>query len=328
MPKPSGRSEGRSLMSKSFLQNAEDKSIFLVPSQTAGEALRKGERTDTSPLRAARLIDIDRIKPDPNQPRKTVVQETLESLAESVKELDGIIDPLTVAYDDQGDFFRIISGERRYRAAKMVGLTKLPCIIKEIDDKKRFLFQFIANLQREDISPLEESAGIKKLVENHGYSQVKITKLLNKSKSYVSQILGLNRLSESARKVLQTSEVSKEIQISASREKDLDIQKDIIKKATQEGKTVRQIRREQKTTSKPDAKTSSSTYSAESNKNPEESTLKEVTFHEWSWKPDDKEFMITIRFSCEKNGSQKYHLVKGALEKTLEDIGNGDKMPM
>ena len=118
-------------MSKSFLQHAEDKSLFLVSTETASEEPRKGEITDTSPLRAARLIDIDRIKPDPNQPRKTFIPETLESLAESIKELDGIIDPITVEYDDREDVFRIISGEGRYRAAQIAGLSKLPCIITE-----------------------------------------------------------------------------------------------------------------------------------------------------------------------------------------------------
>jgi len=251
----------------------------------------------------------------------------LESLAESIKELDGIIDPITVEYNDQGDFFRIISGERRYRAAKMIGLMKLPCIIKEIDDRQRFLFQLIANLRREDISPLEESDGIKHLIENHGYSQVKIAKLLNKSKSYVSQILGLNRLSEPARKMLQTSEVSKEVQIEASREKDPEMQKDIIKKAAEQGKTVKQIRSEQKTMSKPDVITSAPIPSpTESDKKPEKSTSEEITFREWSWEPDDKEFRITIRFNCERNSSQKIHLVKGALEKTMEVIGHHNKM--
>jgi len=313
-------------MSKNFLQYAEDKSIFLVSTETDGEKPRKGERTDTSPLRAARVIDIDRIKPDSNQPRKTFVRETLESLAESIKELDGIVDPITAEYDDQGDFFRIISGERRYRAAKMIGLTKLPCIIKEIDDNKRFLFQLISNLQREDISPLEESDGIKHLIENHDYSQAKIAKLLNKSKSYVSQVLGLDRLSEPARKILQTSELSKEIQIQASRAKDPEIQKDILKKAAEQGETVQQIRLEQKKRRKPDAKTSSDPV--EPDNKLEESTSKGVSFREWSWEPDDKEFMITIRFSCEKNGSQRYDLVKGVLEKTLEVIGDGNKMQM
>jgi len=303
-------------MSKSFLQNAENKSIFLVSPETNEKKPRRGERADTSPLRAARLIDIDRIKPDPDQPRKTFVQESLESLAESIKELDGIIDLITVEYDEQGDFFRIISGERRYRAAKVIGLMKLPCIIKEINDNKRFLFQLIANLQREDISPLEESAGIKHLVENHGYSQVKIAKLLNKSKSYVSQILGLDRLSEPARKILQTSELSKEIQIQASRAKDPEKQKEILKKASTEGKTVNQIRREQKESSSNNSKKGYEGLSSD------EKLAKTVTkinkFREWTWQPVDGRFVLSIRFHDEQNENKKNELVKTSLEETLK----------
>lgn len=108
-------------MAKNFAQNAEDRSMFLVPAATATDKARKGERADTSPFRAARVIDINRIKPDPEQPRKTFVQESLKSLAESIKELGGIIDPLTVEYMEKDDLFQIISGERRYRAAKMAG---------------------------------------------------------------------------------------------------------------------------------------------------------------------------------------------------------------
>jgi len=187
-------------MPKNYAKSAEDRSVFLVPSNSDSDAIKKGDRTDTSPFRAARMIDIKRIHPDPNQPRKTFNQESIESLAESITELGGIIDPLTVEYVEEDDIFRIISGERRYRAAGMVGLEMLPCIIKEIDDEKRFLLQFVANLQREDITPLEEAAGIRHIIERYGYPQQKIARLFNKSKSYISQILGLERLSEDAKK--------------------------------------------------------------------------------------------------------------------------------
>ena len=170
-------------MPKSFVQNAENRSTFLIPTTPDDKIVRKGERADTSPYRSARMIDIKRIQPDPNQPRKTFNQVTLESLAESIKELGGIIDPLTVEYVENDDCFRIISGERRYRAAIITGLDKLPCIIKKVDNKKRFLLQFIANIQREDISSLEEAAGIRHLIENYGYTQIKVAKLFNKSKS-------------------------------------------------------------------------------------------------------------------------------------------------
>ena len=117
-------------MSKAYKLNLEQRSTFLSPVEAQGEKDKEVQRDDTSPLRSARLITIDRIQPDPNQPRKTFSQGKLESLAESIEEIGGIIDPLTVAHDEKENVFRIISGERRYRAAKMAGLEKLPCIIK------------------------------------------------------------------------------------------------------------------------------------------------------------------------------------------------------
>ena len=148
-----------------------------------------GDRAGTRPLRTARLIEIERIQPDPNQPRKTFVKETLESLAQSIREIGGIIDPITVQFSGNEDCFLIISGERRYRAAKLAGLDTLPCIVKQPDDKTRFLMQFIANIQREDIPPLEEAAAIRRLVQTYGFTQHEIAKLINKSKSYVSQCI-------------------------------------------------------------------------------------------------------------------------------------------
>ena len=229
-------------MSKNFSKSAEDRSLFLIHTAIDGDDRRKGDRADTRPFRSARMIDIKRIRPDPNQPRKTFNQETLESLAESIRELGEIIDPLTVEYIDQQDFFRIISGERRFRAAKLVGLERLPCILKDVDDKKRILLQLIANVQRENITPLEETAGIRTLIEKFSYSQAQAAKILKKSKSYVCQILGLERLTPPAKEIVQTSELSKEVLIQASREKAPEKQVEILKKASSEGQTVKQLR--------------------------------------------------------------------------------------
>ena len=293
-------------MPKNYEQDAEEKSIFLSPVHADFQEGKKGERDNTSPLRGARLIDIDRITPDANQPRKTFRQETLGSLAESIRELDEIIDPLTVEYDEQEDVFRIISGERRYRAAKMVGLEKLPCIMKEVDEKTRLLLQLIANLQREDITALEESAGIKSLIQKYGYSQVRVARIMNKSESYISQILGLQRLRPPAREILQTSEVSKEVQIQASKHKDPEKQKEILKKASDEGKTVRQIRGEGKT------------HAA----NSDETMMKDQTFSKWSWEPRDGRFVITVRFRKSHIRSEKVTLVKIALEEAHHYMKN------
>jgi len=290
-------------MAKSYLQSAEESSAFPNPAPHEGDKDKKGEREDTAPLREARFIDIERIKPDPNQPRKIFDENALESLAESIKELGEIIDPLTVEYDDQEDFFRIISGERRYRAAKLVGMERLPCILKDVDEKKRLLFQLVANLQREEITPLEESAGIRTLIEKFNYSQVQTAKVLNKSKSYVSQILGLERLTPPAKEIVQTSELSKEILIQASKEKGPQKQLDFLNKASEGGKTVRQIRKEKNGT--------------ESDIKKQIPTSNNQRFQEWIWSPKDGRFIITIRFSHEQKGENKIKLVRDSLEKTL-----------
>jgi len=308
-------------MSKTYRLNTEEISTFLSPIETQGEKDKKGERDNTSPLGGARLIDIERIKPDPNQPRKTFEKRTLESLAESIKEIGEIIDPLTVTYDERENVFRIISGERRYRAATMVGLERLPCIIKEVDQKKTLLLQLITNLQREDITPLEESAGIRSLIERFDYSQVDVAKLLNKSRSYISQILGLERLTQPAREILQTSEIAKEVQIQASKEKDPKKQSEILKKASEEGKTVRQIRRDAQMVLFTEDE--NLCHGAGAEERPDR--IKGRNFRKWTWRPEDERFSITIQFSKEQSEGEKSQLVRAALEETLKSLGDAIK---
>ncbi|MDY6839488.1 MAG: ParB/RepB/Spo0J family partition protein [Thermodesulfobacteriota bacterium] len=289
-------------MSRNYEQDAEKRSVFLAPVEADGKKGKKGERLNTSYLTGAKLIDIERIAPDPNQPRQRFLEKTLQSLAESIKEAGGIIDPLTVEYSETDDHFRIISGERRYRAARMAGLERLPCMVEDVDDKRRLLLQLFANLQREDITPLEESEGIKSLIERFGYSQTRAAELLNKSPSYISQILGLERLGESARQMLQTSEVNKEVQIRASREKDEARQLEILKKASEQGKTVKEIRKEA-------GKAGSGRI-----RKPSESHRLPL----WTWKPAHGRFVVTIRFTGEKKEAMRIETVQDALKEAYE----------
>jgi ParB family transcriptional regulator, chromosome partitioning protein len=300
MPRCFASLAGGSCMAKDFSQNARDRSTFLVPS-TLDTVTKMGDRADTRPLRAARLIEIQRIQPDPNQPRKTFVQETLESLARSIRELGGIIDPITVQFSENEDGFLIISGERRYLAAKIAGLDTLPCIIKEPDDKTRFLMQFIANIQREDIPPLEEAAAIRRLVQTYGFTQHEIAKLINKSKSYVSQVLGLDRLSDEAKKKVQTSELSKEVQIQASRETEPEKQIEILKMASDEKKTVRDIRNQTRPVGV---------------QNPD----RNETFSQWTWRSKKGRFTVSVRFMEKHPFENKANMVRAALEEAVSQI--------
>jgi ParB family chromosome partitioning protein len=249
----------------------------------------------------------------------------LESLAASIEEVGGIIDPLTVEYAENDDCFRIISGERRYRAAKIIGLDRLPCIVKEVNDKTRFIMQFIANLQREDIPPLEEAAGIKQLMENFSYTQKNIGKLINKSKSYISQILGLDRLSKPAREIVQTSELSKEILIQASREKDPEKQVGILKSASNGNKTVRQLREKQKNNQPSlfDDKSGSDKPVENKEKNITKA-LKNDTFSEWLWKPKDENDEIIIRFSDAQRCDRKLNLIQEALKEAYKNFTDSE----
>ncbi len=292
-------------MAKDFSQNARDRSAFLVH-PALDTATKSGDRADNRPIRTARLIEVQRIKPDTNQPRKTFVQKTLESLARSIRQIGGIIDPITVQYSENDDSFLIISGERRYRAAKIAGLDTLPCIIKQPDDKTRFLMQFIANIQREDIPPLEEAAAIRRLVQTYGFTQSDIAKLINKSKSYVSQILGLERLSDEAKKKVQTSELSKEVQIQASREREPEKQIEILKMASDGNKTVRGIRNQTKQ------------VGVQHSDNNE-------SFKQWTWRSIKGRYTVSVSFIEMHPLENKTKMVRAALKEAISQISDKRK---
>lgn len=299
-------------MPKSFYETAEATSAFLEPASQNSNNDQPKENVRTLPFRDARLIKIEKIHPDKDQPRKTFHQESLESLAESIKELGGIIDPLTVEPMEPQDCYRIISGERRYRAAKISGLCELPCIIKRVDEKSRYLMQLVANLQREDIQPLEEAAGIQQLIEKYEYNQAKVARLFKKSRSYISQILGLERLEEPARQIIKSTPIPKEAQIQASREPDPEKQQAILRKASENGDTIRQLRQ--------DRKANSPKYKMANSRSGEPVQEENETFREWRWGPSDRSFTITIRFRKDRSSSKRTTLCREALQAAIEKL--------
>ncbi|NQS90242.1 ParB/RepB/Spo0J family partition protein, partial [Patescibacteria group bacterium] len=157
------------------------------------EKERKGIREGTKGLSGARIIDISRIKPDSDQPRKSFDQKTLKELAGSIKE-HGLLQPITVEYVDYQDYFKIINGKRRYEAAKLAGLSEIPCIIKDIDKYARLIHQLIENIQRQALPVLEEAKAIQTLIdnrrmENSNYSQREAAKDLGLPKTYLNEML-------------------------------------------------------------------------------------------------------------------------------------------
>ena len=128
-------------------------------------------------------IDINKVYPNPNQPRKTFDKESLNELAESIR-IHGLIQPIIVNKMDDG--YMVIAGERRYRACKICGLNQIDVIVKNYTNKQISEISIIENLQREDLNPVEVAKGIKKLMDEYGLTQEKVAERLGKARSAIA----------------------------------------------------------------------------------------------------------------------------------------------
>ncbi len=138
-------------------------------------------------------IDIDKIQPNPNQPRKNFDKESIEELSNSIK-AHGIIHPIIVVKDSEG--YMIIAGERRWRAAKNINLKEVPCIIKHYEGKQLLEISLIENLQRRDLNVIEEAKAYRYLIDKYNVTQEQLSGALGKSRSYIANILRLLKLDE------------------------------------------------------------------------------------------------------------------------------------
>ena len=150
---------------------------------------------------AYKLLPLHRVEPNPDQPRQDFDEEELAALAESIR-VHGVLQPLTVR-ETGGGYYQIIAGERRWRASRMAGLTDVPAIVIEADDKKAKELALIENLQRQDLDFIEEAGGISRLMELGGLSQEQAARLLGKSQSAIANKLRLLRHSEAVLSALR-----------------------------------------------------------------------------------------------------------------------------
>ncbi len=146
--------------------------------------------TAARPAAVGRMVEIDQITPNPTQPRREMAG--IDELAESVRE-KGILEPLLVRPQDEGRY-EIIAGERRYHAARKVGLTNVPCIEVDVDDQGCLEISLIENLQRRDLTPFEESEAISRLVDDFSYTHEQIARKLGRSRTVITEILSLQRM--------------------------------------------------------------------------------------------------------------------------------------
>lgn len=136
-------------------------------------------------------LKVTEVEPNRDQPRKNFDQEALEELAESIKEY-GLIQPIVVTKKD--GYYGIVAGERRWRASKIAGLTEIPAIIREDDERINSEISLIENMQREDLNPYEKALGVRTLIDNYGLSQEEVAKKLGKGRSTIANIVRILNL--------------------------------------------------------------------------------------------------------------------------------------
>ena len=151
-------------------------------------------------------LPISQVESCSAQPRKYFDEEALAELADSIRE-HGIIQPLTVRRLSSG-YYQIIAGERRWRAARIAGLSEVPCIVIEADDRKAAELAMIENLQREDLNPMEEAAGFQSLIENYHMTQEEAAARVGKSRSAVTNALRLLNLTPTVRAMVEEGKLS------------------------------------------------------------------------------------------------------------------------
>ena len=165
--------------------------------------------TPEAPVRRAEtLIAIERISPNPDQPRRTFTEDALEELARSVRE-KGIIQPLILRRNPRdGNGYEIVAGERRWRAAQRAQLHEVPAIVRELDDTEVLEIAIIENIQRADLNAVEEARGYRQLMDRFGHTQEQLAEALGKSRSHIANMLRLLNLPESVMTLLIGGELS------------------------------------------------------------------------------------------------------------------------
>ena len=150
-------------------------------------------------------LPLQKIEPNPNQPRKQFDEEQLQALADSIRE-HGLLQPLAVR--DMGDYYQIIAGERRWRACRLAELREVPVVIIEADDKKVMELAMVENLQRQDLNPMEEAEGYYSLIHDFKLSQEQVAERVGKSRPAVANALRLLSLKGELREMVEDGKIS------------------------------------------------------------------------------------------------------------------------
>jgi ParB family transcriptional regulator, chromosome partitioning protein len=170
-------------------------SALMADIDTASRMTNDQDQASLGP-RTLKRVPIDRINPNPDQPRRRFAQTALDELAASIRE-KGVIQPLIVRPDpNRPDAYQIVAGERRWRAAQQVQLHELPVVIRDLDDIEVLEIAIIENVQRADLNAMEEAQGYRQLIDRFGHTQEKLAQALGKSRSHIANMMRLLALPE------------------------------------------------------------------------------------------------------------------------------------
>ena len=194
-----------------------------------------------------RLVPIDRIDPNPHQPRQ--VMGDLSELIASISE-KGILEPLVVR--QRGDRFQIVAGERRYQASVQAGLRELPVVVRDVDDTEVIELALIENLQRKDLTPFEEAEALYGLADRCGYTHEDLARRLGKSRTSVTESLTLHAMLEEVRNLCRLADISsKSLLLQVVRQETTEKMTALVEKIASQGGATRQQLREAATKPKP-----------------------------------------------------------------------------
>jgi ParB family chromosome partitioning protein len=261
--------------------------------------------TSFSGAAVGRMIPVDKIRPNPDQPRKALGE--LRELTDSIKE-KGVLEPLLVRFMPRDDCYHIISGERRYHASRAAGLREVPCIEKIADDAETLELALIENLQRKDLTPFEEADGLQRLAEQFDYTHDDIAKKIAKARSSVTETMSLRVIPENVRKqCMELGIVSKSLLLQVARQPNERKMLESVHRIAQGGLTRDEARRERQ---------------EEKNAGPRPQPFI------FNYRPDNESFRLRIQFR--KSNVSRDELIETlrglleALEHDQRNSGDGD----
>jgi ParB family transcriptional regulator, chromosome partitioning protein len=200
--------------------------------------------TSFSGAAVGRMIPVEKVRPNPDQPRKALGD--LRELTESIKE-KGVLEPLLVRFMPRDDVYFIISGERRYHASRAAGLREVPCIEKIADDAETLELALIENLQRKDLTAFEEAEGLYRLAEHFAYTHEDIARKIARARSSVTETLSLRNIPEQIRRrCVENGIVSKSLLLQIARQPNEKKMAETLQRILQGGLTRDEARRERR----------------------------------------------------------------------------------